>query len=70
MENHINTAITIAEAVQLIYGYDNGDTRRKFKKLVKDNNYDISHLKSRKSILFAFKILANTKIAKIHRSRT
>lgn len=49
MENHINTAATIAEAVRLIYGYDNGTTRRKFKKLVKDNSYDISHLKCRVS---------------------
>jgi len=48
MEEHIKNSETISEAIKSIYGFDNGTTRRKFRKAVKENNYDISNLRSRK----------------------
>lgn len=48
MEEHIKNSETISDAIKLIYGFDNGTTRRKFNKLVKENNYDITHLRSRR----------------------
>ena len=48
MEEHIKTSETISEAIKSIYGFDNGTSRRKFYNAVNENNYDISHLRSRK----------------------
>lgn len=49
MENIIKTSETKSEAIIKLYGYDNGTTRQKFMFLVKEQNIDISHLKSKKS---------------------
>lgn len=49
MENIIKTSETISEAIVKLYKYDNGTSRQKFMSYVKENDIDISHLKSRKS---------------------
>lgn len=43
----IKKSKTKAQAIIGIYGFDNGSTRKKFEKLIEDNNYNISHLSSR-----------------------
>lgn len=48
MEEYMKNSETISEAIKSIYGFDNGTTRRKFYKVVEENNYDISNLRSRK----------------------
>ncbi|MFN5794946.1 MAG: hypothetical protein ACK455_09120 [Bacteroidota bacterium] len=40
----IKNSKTKSQAVRSIYGYDNGTSRRKFEKLIKENEIDISHL--------------------------
>jgi|688.fasta_scaffold141169_4 hypothetical protein len=43
----IKNSKTKTQAIIGLYGFDNGSTRRKFEKLIKDDNIDISHLNSR-----------------------
>ena len=43
MEEIIKNSQTKAEAIRKIYGYDNGTSRKKFKKLLNENNFDTSH---------------------------
>jgi len=43
MEEIIKNSQTMAEAITKIYGYDNSRIRKKFKTIVNENNYDISH---------------------------
>ena len=43
----IKNSQTIAEAIKKIYGYDNGNSRKKFFEYVGVNNLDISHLRKR-----------------------
>jgi len=40
----IKNSKTKSEAVRTLYGYDNGRTRNKFEKLIKENGIDIKHL--------------------------
>lgn len=47
MEDVVKNSKTFAEAIKKIYGYDNGNNRKKFKILVEQNKIDISHLRSR-----------------------
>jgi hypothetical protein len=47
MEEIIKNSETLAQAVREIFGFDNGTSRRKMKKLIEDNNIDISHLRSK-----------------------
>lgn len=49
IENIIKSGETKSEVINKIFGYYNGTTQRMFEKMVGENNYDISHLKSRKS---------------------
>jgi hypothetical protein len=46
MEEIIKNSQTMAEAITKIYGYDNSRIRKKFKLIVNENNYDISHFTS------------------------
>ena len=46
MEEIIKNSQTKAEAIRNIFGYDNGRNRRKFEKLIKENNFDITHFSS------------------------
>lgn len=43
----IKNSKTKTQAIIGLYGFDNGTTRRKFEKLINDNNINISHLSSR-----------------------
>ena len=47
METIIKTSKTMSESIIKIYGYDNGSSRKKFKKYINDNGIDISHLERR-----------------------
>lgn len=47
MEDIIKNSETLAQAVREIFGFDNGTSRKKMKKLIEDNNIDISHLRSK-----------------------
>ena len=49
IEDVIKNSETKSEVINKIFGYYNGTTQRLFEKMVTDKNYDISHLKSRKS---------------------
>ena len=46
-EDIIKNSETLAQAVREIFGFDNGTSRRKMKKLIENNNIDISHLRSK-----------------------
>jgi hypothetical protein len=47
-ENIIKNSKTKSQAIISLFGFDNGATRRKFEKLIVENNIDISHLSKRK----------------------
>lgn len=50
MEDVIKKCKTIAEAIKIIYGYDNGNNRKKFYNFLEKNKIDISHLKKKNLI--------------------
>jgi hypothetical protein len=45
----IKNSQTITDAIKLIYGYDNGKTRKKFFEFIELYSVDISHLKKKKT---------------------
>lgn len=47
MEEIIKNSETLSQAVRAIFGYDNGTSRKKMEKLIKEKNIDISHLRSK-----------------------
>ena len=47
MEEIIKNCETLSEAIRKTLSFDNGNNRKKFKKLVKEQNIDITHLRSR-----------------------
>lgn len=47
MEEIIKNSETLSQAIKKIFGFDNGTSRRKMKKLIEERNIDISHLRSK-----------------------